>query len=205
MKDPVGCARYTTEPTTLASRTYYVYALKDPRANHAGIFYIGKGQGHRKTDHLLELDESPKSRRIGEIRASGQMVILEELVTGLTEVEALRVEAELIGAFGTVATGGRLLNQVMPSGKRKSSVRDEVIVPTGVPEKAAVARKLLEEAVLTLVQANEHGVRNVDVARYLDLRSAHGGKQKDFLSYSILGNLLAEGKVRQESGRYFAG
>lgn len=182
-----------------------MYALKDPRADHAGIFYIGKGQGHRKTDHLLQLDESAKSRRIGEIRASGHKVILEELVTGLTEAEALRVEAELIGAFGTTATGGLLLNQVMPSGRARPPERDEVIVPTGVPEKAALARELLEEAILALVQANAHGLRNVDVARHLYLRSAHGGQQKDYLSYSILGNLLAEGKVRQESGRYFAG
>ena len=188
----------------MASRTFYVYALKDPRAEHAGIFYIGKGQGHRKTDHLLQLDESPKSQRIGQIQESGHKVVLEELVTGLTEVEALRVEAELIGAFGTRSTGGVLLNQVIPSGKARTRSDSEVIVPTGVPEKAAVARKLLEEAILALVQANQNGVRNIDVARNLNLRSAHGGHQRDYLSYSILGNLLAEGRLRQVAGRYFS-
>jgi hypothetical protein len=188
----------------MESRTYYVYALKDPRAGYAGVFYIGKGQGHRKTDHLLQLDESPKSERIGQIQESGHKVILEELVTGLTEIEALRVEAELIGAFGTQATGGQLLNQIMPSGKARTRSNAGVIVPPGITEKASLARKLLEEAILTFVQANENGVRNIDVARHLDLRSAHGGRQRDYLSYSILGNLLAEGRVRQADGRYFS-
>ena len=76
-------------------------------------------------------------------------------------------------------------------------------MPGGLPEKAAIARKLLEDSVLAMVLVNEDGVRNVDVARWLDLRSAHGGRQRDYLTYSVLGNLLADGRIRQQGGRYF--
>ncbi|MEQ8850510.1 MAG: GIY-YIG nuclease family protein [Phycisphaerales bacterium] len=188
--------------SSVVDRSFYVYALKDPRRTSHGVFYIGKGQGHRKLDHLLQLDDSQKSKRIGEIRAEGHDVVLEELVTGLTEGEAIRIEAELIASFGTSATGGVLLNVVMPTGTRRPSDSSNVQVPSGIPERAQIGRRLLEEAVLSFVLANEHGVRNVDVARWLDLRSAHGGRQRDYLSYSILGNLLAEGKIAYQAQRY---
>ena len=35
----------------------------------------------------------------------------------LTETQALKLEAELIGAFGTIANGGTLTNAVSPSGQ----------------------------------------------------------------------------------------
>src|SRR4029077_11480175 len=80
---------------------FYVYALKDPRATPAQPFYIGKGAGTRAWDHELRVDQSAKGKRIREIQAAGQEVLTVKLVEELTESEALRVEAELISAFGT--------------------------------------------------------------------------------------------------------
>ena len=113
--------------------SFYVYALKDPRKDPALPFYVGKGTGTRSFDHLLNLDDSQKSKRILEIRASGKEPIVSRMVDEITENQAIRLEAELIAAFGTEDTGGLLTNSVMPSGLGRKA-RREVVVPHGVKE-----------------------------------------------------------------------
>ena len=85
---------------------YYVYALKDPRSSPAMPFYIGKGVGNRAWDHELKPDDSSKGKRIKAIRKTGQEVLITILCDTLSEMQALKIEAELISAFGTEATGG---------------------------------------------------------------------------------------------------
>jgi uncharacterized protein len=80
--------------------SYYVYALKDPRKSPALPFYVGKGTGTRSYDHLVKPDDSRKGILIQEIEASGQQVLVTRLVDSLTEIQALKLEAELISAFG---------------------------------------------------------------------------------------------------------
>lgn len=48
-------------------RSFYVYALKDGRQNPAKLFYVGKGTGIRKEDHLIIVDDTLKGRFIAEI------------------------------------------------------------------------------------------------------------------------------------------
>jgi hypothetical protein len=96
--------------------SYYVYALKDPRSSPAKPFYVGKGVGTRAWDHLLVPDDSPKGRRIAQIKDDGHEVLVSLLCGSLNEPQALRLEAELISALGTEATGGLLTNCVVPSG-----------------------------------------------------------------------------------------
>jgi hypothetical protein len=96
---------------------FYVYALKDPRVSPAKPFYIGKGVGTRAWDHLLNIDQTPKGRRIALIREAGYEVLVTILCEDLTELQAIRLEAEMISSFGTEATGGMLTNSVLPSGK----------------------------------------------------------------------------------------
>ena len=57
----------------------------------------------------------------------------------------------------------------------------------------------IEDSILRLLAANPEGLRNVDIARGLALRSDFPGRQRDFLTYSVLGGLLSQGKVLWDS------
>lgn len=114
----------------------------------------------------------------------------------LSEQQALRLEAELIAAFGTIDTGGLLTNTVMPSGLGGKS-RQSIVLPSGVKEKAQLGLNLLKESVLELAKANPEGISNSDTASVLGLRSDYGGGSKDYLSYSVIGLLMREGKLER--------
>ncbi|WP_434514740.1 GIY-YIG nuclease family protein [Dechloromonas sp. ARDL1] len=181
--------------------SFYVYALKDPRSSPALPFYIGKGTGTRSFDHLTKPDSTRKGLRIQEIQASGANVLVSRLVDSLTEQQAMKLEAELIASFGTIDTGGLLTNSVLPSGLGKKA-RKSVVLPSGTKEKAQLGLALLKESVLELAKANPKGISNSDAASLLGLRSDYGGGSKDYLSYSVIGILMREGKLaRDESSR----
>jgi len=182
----------------MAINFFYVYALKDTRSSPALPFYIGKGTGSRAYDHLVTPDATRKYARIREILEAGTKPIVEILVDDLTEAQALRLEAELIAAFGTVDSGGLLTNAVIPTGVGGKQ-RKGVVVPQGAVERAQLGLELLKTAILDLAKANPVGITNSDVASLLGLRSDYRGRQKDYLSYSILGLLLREGKIRRET------
>jgi uncharacterized protein len=79
-------------------------------------FYVGKGTGGRAYDHLVTPDKTRKYARIQEIVTSGARPLVDILVEDLSETQALRLEAELIAAFGTEESGGLLTNAVIPAG-----------------------------------------------------------------------------------------
>ena len=182
----------------MATNFFYVYALKDPRTSPAMPFYVGKGTGSRAFDHLVTPDATKKYTRIKQIIADGAMPMVDILVEDLTEAQALRLEAELIAAFGTVESGGLLTNAVVPSGLGGKS-RKNVVVPQGSVERAQLGLQLLKTAILELARANPTGITNSDAASLLGLRSDYRGKQKDYLSYSVLGLLMREGKIVRET------
>lgn len=181
----------------MAETSYYVYALKDPRISPAKPFYIGKGTGIRAYDHLVKPDPTRKGARIREIVEAGHQVLVSILVEDLSEIHAIKLEAELIAAFGTEATGGLLTNVVVPSGIVHKARRD-VVVPQGVQEKAQLGLQLLKSAVLEFAKVNRKGITNSDAASLLGLRSDYGGGSKDYLSYSLLGLLMRDGLLKRD-------
>jgi len=182
-------------------KSNYVYALKDGRRKPSQIFYIGKGSGARKDDHLINIDNTAKGQYIKEIIENGGKVIVSVLSDELTENQALKIEAELISAFGIEKTGGILKNSVLPSGRPKKDKK--LNLPQGIYEKSQFGLKFLKEATLEFIVANENGITNDELARYLDLHSDNNGKQKDYLTYSILGILMKENKIiKTHNSRY---
>ena len=53
----------------------------------------------------------------------------------------------------------------------------------------------IEEAIVRLLEHNPQGLRNAQVADLLGLRSDFLGNQRDYLTYSVLGGLIAKGKI----------
>lgn len=183
---------------------YYIYSLKDPRSKQPKPFYIGKGTGIRAWEHTIRVDSTRKGKRIAEIQKQGFEVLTQILADDLTEAQALKLEAELIAAFGTEDTGGLLTNTVLPSGAIPKE-KGKVAIPQGVVEKAQIALSLLKTSVLELAQANETGITNAETTKALGLQSDYGGGAKDYLAYSLLGLLMREGKIeRKEKGKHIA-
>jgi hypothetical protein len=97
-------------------------------------FYIGKGTGARAWDHVDRVDETRKGKRIQEIHAAEHEVVVTVMTDGLSEPQALKLEAELISAFGTEATGGMLTNTVIPSGTT-GTLPKGLVLPSGARRK----------------------------------------------------------------------
>lgn len=178
----------------MAQNPFYVYALKDPREKPAKTFYIGKGTGNRAWEHQSNVDDSEKGKVIQEIHDSGLSVLHTVITDNLSEEHALKIEAELIAAFGIRAYGGLLTNSVRPNPENISK-RIKINIPEGCYEKAQMGLDILKSAVMELAKANPEGIKNSDAAKYLGLQSDYGGGSKDYLSYSVLGLLMKEGRV----------
>lgn len=97
---------------------YYVYLLVDPRNNQ--VFYVGKGHHDRVNDHVADAiagrDEcNPgKIAKINEIGAENVKAMI--LRWGLTERQALCVEAAMIDFLNSDINKGELTNLVSGHG-----------------------------------------------------------------------------------------
>jgi uncharacterized protein len=156
----------------MTTNFFYVYAIKDPRSNQPKAFYVGKGTGSRAFDHLVSPDSTRKYRRIKEIVESGQKPIIDILVDDLNEAQALKIEAELISAFGTEETGGVLTNAVVPSGLGGKK-RDHLAVPHGIVERAQLGLGFLKTAIYEFAKANSDGITNSDAKAKLNEDTIH--------------------------------
>ena len=188
----------------MAKNPFYVYALKDPREHPAKTFYIGKGTGNRAWEHQAKIDDSEKGKLIQAIHELDKSVLHTVISDNLTEEQALKIEAELISGFGIRSQGGLLTNRIKPN-PNNISKRIKANVPDGCYEKAQMGLDFLKSAVMELAKANPGGIKNSDAAKYLGLQSDYGGGSKDYLSYSILGILMKDGRIqRDEKKRHIA-
>ena len=76
----------------------YVYVYSDPRTGMP--FYIGKGNGNRVFSHLGDTTETEKTAAIKAIRQAGLEPDIDILRYGLTDEEAVLVEAAAIDLVG---------------------------------------------------------------------------------------------------------
>lgn len=97
-------------PAAVEKIDYYVYLLIDPSTSPEQIFYIGKGRGKRIFTHVdeaeSEITENAKRERIRAIQERGQQVKYVIHRHGLTEDQALEVEAALIDLIDLVGLPG---------------------------------------------------------------------------------------------------
>ena len=63
-------------------------------------------------------------------------------------------------------------------------------------EKAQDALKRLKDAVISEIEGSDEGLTNAELVARLGLASDYEGKNRNYLSWSTLGLLLAEGRVR---------
>jgi hypothetical protein len=108
----------------------YVYVYIDPRDGEP--FYIGKGQGNRLYAHLDDPAESDKVARIAEIRRRGQEPRIDILRYGLSDSEAILVEAAAIDLIGKAHLTNRVAGHHEASFGRITS-QDLLAVLTAEP------------------------------------------------------------------------
>jgi hypothetical protein len=77
---------------------------------------------------------------------------------------------------------------LLPNVRKEVSMRPE--------DKAKKGLELLKEAVCNFLEQHPDGVTNSVLANELDLKSDFEGRQKDYLSWSVLGLLVNAGKVK---------
>lgn len=58
--------------------------------------------------------------------------------------------------------------------------------------------KQIETAILELLSNYPNGLSNQEIVDKLSLSSSHEGRQKNYLTYSILGNLMESGHVLKD-------
>ena len=73
-------------------------------------------------------------------------------------------------------------------------------------KQAEAGLKQIQEAIIALLRRQPDGLRNAQIAEALNLRSDVCGRQKDYLTYSVLGGLVRQGRVHwnQETKRFTA-
>jgi len=71
----------------------------------------------------------------------------------------------------------------------------------GTKDSAQQGLDLIKNAILTELRREKDGLRNAELAERLGLRSDIRGKQKDYITYSILGLLLTSGLVKQRNDK----
>jgi|694.fasta_scaffold04515_2 hypothetical protein len=141
--------------STYSSLGYYVYLYVDPRTD--AIFYVGQGKGGRALAHLKDRSQSDKVARLDELNRLGLEPRIEILRYGLTQEEALHVEAAAIELLGI----SELTNQVLGHGfdrKRRTTLED--LVHELSAEEVAIKHSVL---LINISQMYRYGMSAVEL------------------------------------------
>lgn len=102
----------------LCDNVFYVYMLVDPFSDLP--FYIGKGYNGRSYQHLLPCNynngRSYKNNKIRKILKKGSIPKVEIVSEKLSELDALKLEGELIKKFGRKVDGSGILTNILEGG-----------------------------------------------------------------------------------------
>jgi uncharacterized protein len=73
-------------------------------------------------------------------------------------------------------------------------------------KQAEAGLKQIQEAIVSILKRRPEGLRNAEIAETLNLRSDFRGRQKDYLTYSVLGGLMRQERVawNKETKRFTA-
>ena len=103
----------------------------------------------------------------------------------------------------TYAVLGGLLSRGVISHDPDTKLFTSIKPDTAQLETAQAGLRYIEDAVLQLLlDVHPQGLRNVDIAERLGLRSDFRGGQKDYLTYTVLVRLREQGRVRREGQLY---
>lgn len=182
---------------TITPNTYYVYGLVDP--TNGEMFYIGKGTGNRARQHLTKSHNASVRNRVAAIKSTNKNVIIQILCDQLSFQNSIKIEAQMISIYKLKLAGGTLLNSVSPSGKTSISNKNFTTL-LSTKAKAQAAVNILEEAIIEFLEANPGGARNCDIAQCLGLQTIYKNGAKDYLTWSVLGELINKSKIIRPSG-----
>ena len=70
-------------------------------------------------------------------------------------------------------------------------------------EQAQHGLAMIKQAIVNLLYRKRHGMTNAEICRELALASGQDGKGRNLLSWSILGILVSEGRLRKSGRHYF--
>jgi predicted DNA-binding transcriptional regulator len=71
-------------------------------------------------------------------------------------------------------------------------------MPSKHAAKASAGRDQIEQAILALLREHKDGLINNEIARELGLESDFAGRQRNYLTYSVLGGLMKRGLVKRD-------
>ena len=138
-----------------SSLNYYVYLYIDPRND--SIFYVGQGKGGRALTHLKDRSQSDKVTKLDELSKLGLEPRIEILRYGLSQEQALHIEAAAIELLGI----SELTNQVLGHGfdrKRRTTLEDLVHELTA--EDVSIKHSAL---LINISQLYRHGMSAVEL------------------------------------------
>ena len=139
-------AGFCIDKTMYKTLDFYVYAYYKDDGEKTTPFYIGKGQEKRCLSHLKRNDEHECTKIIKGLYNEKKWPVIRILRYGLSEKDALEVEAAAIDAVGIQNLTNRVLGhhsrdrgkQTVQSFIRKSSM--PVITPASLPDDSLIIR-----------------------------------------------------------------